>query len=95
MNDVSIADFERAIKSSHGARARLLAWEVVKEVFPRNTVWEGEVMVFEVLDHPSAHLCYAWEVEGEVIAVLGEGPVDSALAAVRASIVKPRRYEPR
>lgn len=87
MKDVSIADFERAIQATHGARARLLAWEMVKEVFPRKTVWEGEVLVFEVLDHPSANLCYAWEANGEVMAVLGEGPVDSALAAVRASIM--------
>jgi len=85
MNHVSVADFESAIKTTYGARARLLAWEIVKEVFPRKTVWEGEVLVFEVLDHPSAHLCYAWEVDGKVMAVLGGGRVDSALAAVRVS----------
>ena len=39
------------------------------------------------LDHPSARLCYAWEVDGEVTALLGGGTVDSPIAAVRASIL--------
>ena len=87
VHDVSIADFERAIKATHGARARLLAREIVKEVFRRKTVWEGEVLVFELLDHPSVDLCYAWEMDGEITVVLGEWPVDSAPAAVKAAIV--------
>ena len=37
--------------------------------------------------HPSALWCYAWEVDGTVTAVLHKAPVDSARAAVRASIV--------
>lgn len=92
-NGVSLADFERAIKATHGARTRLLAREIVKEVLRGKTVWEGDVLVFELLDHPSAHLCYAWELDGEVTAVLGEGPVGSARAAVRASIMagQPRK----
>ena len=44
-------------------------------------------MVFQLLDHPTAPKCYAWEVDGEVTAVLHEGPVDSPEAAVRAAIV--------
>jgi len=93
VNDVSVADFELAIQATHGARARLLAREIVKEVVRRKTVWEGEVLVFELLGHPRARLRYAWEVDGEVVAVLAEGPVDSALAAVRASIMagQPRK----
>jgi hypothetical protein len=37
-------------------------------------------------DYPSATKCSAWEVDGEVTAVLGEGPVKSARLAVRAAI---------
>ncbi len=36
---------------------------------------------------PTAHLCYAWEMDAKVTAVLHEPPVDSPLAAVRAAIV--------
>ena len=43
------------------------------------TVWEGEVLVFSLLDHPEASLAYAWEVEGRITCVLGVGPVDSPI----------------
>ena len=45
------------------------------------------MLVFELLDHPTASKCYAWEVDGEVTAVLHVGPVDSPVKAVRASIL--------
>ena len=45
------------------------------------------MLVFDLLDHPTAQYCYAWEVDGRVTAVLHEGPVDSPLAAVRAAII--------
>ncbi len=50
-------------------------------------VWEGEVLSFILQGHPTATTCYAWELDGEVTAVLGVGPVDSPEAAVRASIL--------
>ena len=43
--------------------------------------------MFELVDHPSATRCYAWEVDGKVTSILGEGTVDSAIAAVRAFIL--------
>ena len=48
---------------------------------------EGEVLVFDLVEHPTARKCYAWEVDSEVRVVLHEGPVEGPLAAVRASIV--------
>ena len=59
----------------------------------RLPLWQGEVLVFELLDHPEATSCYAWEVDGEVIAVLGVGPVQSASDAVRASILAAEGHE--
>ena len=59
----------------------------MNECFEGQPVWEGEVLVFELEDHPTAHLCYAWEVDGRVTAVLHTGPVDSPAKAVRASIL--------
>lgn len=87
MDDFPLSTFQRAIKATHGAESRLLARETIKELFRRKAVWEGEVLVFELLDHPTAHLCYAWEVDGKVTAVLAKGPVKSADDAVRASIM--------
>ncbi len=87
MNELSLEGFEHAIKETHGAKAQFLYREQVVEEFEGETVWEGEVLVFILSGHPSATICYAWEVDGRVTAVLGEPPIDSPLAAVRAAIV--------
>ena len=60
---------------------------MVREAFKGETAWEGEVLIFELCDHPTATRCYAWEVNGRITAVLHEAPVDSPQAAVRAAIV--------
>ncbi|MCP5059368.1 MAG: hypothetical protein GY937_21910 [bacterium] len=87
MNELPISGFLEAIQATHGAKSRLERRERVVETFQGETVWEGEVLVFELLDHPTARKCYAWEVDGEVTAVLHEAPVRSAQDAVRAAIV--------
>lgn len=87
MNDLPLPAFEHAIRAMHGAKARLNHRAYVDERFEGGMVWEGEVLVFELDGHPTAPYCYAWEVDGEVTAVLQEGPVDSPEAAVRASIL--------
>lgn len=87
MNDLPIAGFERAIRASHGARAMLLRRQRVVERFQGQRVWTVEVLVFALEGHATARRCYAWEVDGEVRTVLGVPPIDSAAAAVRASIV--------
>ena len=87
MNKVTIEDFQQVIRATHGADAKLAASEHVHERFQGETVWEGDVLVFELLDHPQAKRCYAWAVGRRVTAVLGTGPIDSAVKAVRASIL--------
>ncbi len=59
----------------------------VRAVLEGGVVWVGEVLLFILRGHPTASRCYAWEVDGEVTAVLHEGTVDSPEAAVRASIM--------
>lgn len=87
MNELPIAGFQKAILATHGADAKLFGRVTVDERFEGEPVWQGEVLVFELLDHPEAKRCYAWEVDGRVTAVLGVGAVDSPLNAVRASIL--------
>jgi len=87
VNDIHISTFQAAIEEIHGAKSRFLTRENVQEVFEGEPVWQGEVLIFELLDHPSVRLCYAWEVDGEVTAVLGQWPIQSAQDAVRASIM--------
>ena len=86
MNDLPIPGFQHAIRETHGAKARLLSRERVQESFEGHPVWKGEVLVFQLIGHPTATRCYAWEVDGRVTAVLHEGPIDSPQAAVRAAI---------
>ncbi len=68
----------------------------VRETFQGQVVWEGEVQVFDMTGHPAARRCYAWShaTEGtkrRFYAVLHAPPVDSPIAAVRASIVADAR----
>ncbi len=91
MNELSISDFRHAIKETHGVKARFLYQEQVVETFEGERVWEGEVLVFALKGHSTANLCYAWEVDGTVTAVLGEPPIDSSLAAVRLVIAAEHR----
>ncbi len=87
MNDVPLSTFEQAISATHDAAAKLAERVLVVETFEGEEVWRGEVLVFQLQGHPTASRCYAWEVGGEVIVVLHRPPVDSPVAAVRASIL--------
>ena len=86
MNAQQIRVFVDGIHAMHGAIASLASRERVHEQFEGDTVWEGEVLVFELSDHPTASRCFAWEVDGEITAVFAEGPIVTAVDAVRASI---------
>ncbi len=87
VNDVPTSTFQEAIQTTYGAGSRLIERVRVEEHFEGDPVWEREVLVFELVGHPTASRCFAWEVDGEVTAVLGEGTVDSPVQAVRASIL--------
>jgi hypothetical protein len=86
MNDVPIRTFQHFILQSHHAEAHLVDRVFVRERFHGEPAWDGEVLVFALNDH-AAPLCYAWELDGELTAVLHEPPVDSPAAAVRAAIM--------
>lgn len=84
-----------AIRHMHGVEATWLESIPVHETWNGNTVWQGDVQVFQV-EHPSgATRAYAWShaTEGtrrRFVAVLGLGPVKDAVSAVRAAIVSER-----
>ena len=66
MNEAPVGVFQEAIQAVHGAQSCLAERVVVVEEFQGETVWEGEVLVFSLEDHPTATTCYAWEVDGRV-----------------------------
>ena len=82
---------KKAIHDLHGCNAKWVESVVVIETFQDQTVWEGEVQVFDIHGHPTATRCYAWSHETDegnqrFVAVLHKGPVDSPQKAVRAAI---------
>ena len=79
----------------HGANATHVESVPIKETFRGKTVWEGIVEVFDLIGHPSANRAYAWSHDTDDpanpkrhITVLHLGPIQSAIDAVRAVIVK-------
>ena len=91
VNELPVASFQKAIRETHGTGSTLYQRIQITESFQDQTAWEGEVLVFDLYDHPTAPKCYAWSVDGRVTAVLHEGPVDSPRAAVKAAIAAAHR----
>lgn len=98
MDPAGLPALVEAIRHMHGCMAMHVESVPVRETFNGAVVWEGEVQVFELHDHPTAKRAYAWShaTEGtkrRFYAVLHIPPVDSPVAAVRASIVADARQK--
>ena len=97
MTEVSTKQLRKAIRNLHGCGSTWTGAVRVKETFKGETVWEGLVQVFNLIDHPKATVCYAWShaiddsTKRRFVAVLHQEPVTSPGAAVRASIVQQAR----
>lgn len=96
--DDYIAELQAVILNLHGATAEYVETVPVSEQFQGQTVWEGEVEVFELHDHPKAHRAYAWgystdDDDRRYVTVLELPPVTSPETAVKASIVRDYREQ--
>ncbi len=95
-----IARLEAAIMQLHGCSAIWHKTVPVHEVLRDQTVWKGDVEVFNLKGHPKAKRCYGWsqcnvkndEAERFVI-VLEITPVESASTALQFSKHRRRRLE--
>ena len=90
-----LARLQTAVQHLHGCAAVHRETVPVHEVFRGETVWQGDVEVYDLTGHPKAKRAYAWSHlegkndEGErFVAVLEIPPVDSAKKAVQVQIVK-------
>lgn len=92
-DDVSIEELLKAVEHLHGVPASFVEAVDVDERFNGEVVWQGTVKIFAITGHASgATRAYAWSYRTEGTrrkfkAVLGVPPVDSAVMAVRASIL--------
>jgi hypothetical protein len=85
-----IARLQKAIRATHGCGSRHFTTVPVTEKFRGQIAWQGDVEVFDLINHPTAGTCYAWSYEEDgtihTTAVLGLPPVDSAESAVKVAI---------
>ena len=58
-----IAELAEVIRKLHGSEASYVETVPVKESFQGQTVWEGDVEVFDLAEHPKASRVYAWSRE--------------------------------
>jgi hypothetical protein len=95
-----IAELAEAIRHLYNVEPVYVETVPVKEMFQGQTVWEGEVEVFDIPESPEADRIYAWSHETDrvdeprrTVTVLHIPPVTSAEMAVRASIIQDYRNE--
>ena len=96
MPETTIQALREAIRGLHKCDSAFVESVPIRETFQGRVVWEGAVVVFDLIGHATATRAYAWSHETtggkrRFVAVLREGKVDSPVAAVRASIVADRR----
>lgn len=87
-----IAELQSAFLKLHGCDAEYVETVSVVEEFQGETIWQGDVEVFDIRGHPKATRGYGWgyatsESGGRrYFTVLELPPVDSPQNAVRAAI---------
>ena len=77
-----LASIHASVEVQHECRAVFRDSVRIREEYEGEAVWDGDVYVFDLTDHPTAEVAYA---------VLHTGPVDSPEKAVRAAIVSEYR----
>src|ERR1043166_710339 len=95
-----IAELADAIRNLYHPEPVYVETVPVKEIFQGQTIWEGEVEVFDLPDLPDADRIYAWSHKTDkadeprrTVTVLPVPPVVSPGLAVRASIIQDYRNE--
>ena len=58
-----IDELKDVIRKLHDTEATHVETVPVKETFQGQTVWQGDVEVFDLADHPQAKRVYAWSHE--------------------------------
>lgn len=95
-----IEELQQVIRRLHGSESTHVETVPIIETWEGQTVWEGEVEVFDLHDHPETSRVYAWTHETEDadnpkrhVTVLHVPPATSPRKAVQLSIVKDFREQ--
>ncbi len=96
MSDID--DLIKVISDLHGCKPSYVETVPITETFQGQIVWQGDVEVFDLENHPKAERVYAWahrageNDEGKrYVTVLQIPPVDSPQTAVKIAIVQEYR----
>jgi hypothetical protein len=93
-----IARLQVTVSQLHNCGALWRETVHVKEEYKGQTIWEGDVEIFDLNGHPKAKRCYGWtygEPE-QFITILELPPVNSAETAVKVGVayqIKKQRKE--
>lgn len=95
---VEVAALTQAFLDLHRAVAEHIGSVHIRETFRGEVAWEGDVELFELVDHPTATHGYAWTHETDsggrrYVTVLRVPPVTSPETAVRAVIANEARKQ--
>jgi hypothetical protein len=89
-----LAQLAVAIKQLHHCEAVHRETIPVHDIFQGQTIWQGDVEVFDLTGHPNASRAFGWSRRDEVndqterfVTVLELAPITSPLTAVRAAIM--------
>jgi hypothetical protein len=87
-NHEYIERLKSVILHLHACQAAHRETVPVHEVFRGETVWRGDVEVFDLIGHPKAKRCYAWSYDEpeQFITILELPPVKSAQDAVKVGV---------
>jgi hypothetical protein len=95
-----IKELQDVIWKLHGVASRHVGTVPIKEVFGGETVWDGNVEVFDLHGHPKTTRAYAWAHDTgdphnprRQVTVLHIPPLVSAALAVKAAILQEFRNE--
>jgi hypothetical protein len=88
-----IARLQTAVQHLHNCGAMHRETVPVQEVFRGQTIWTGEVEVFDLTGHPKAKRAYAWshkagkdDSDERFVAVLEIPPVKDPQTAVQVAV---------
>lgn len=88
---IDIKALEQAIETMHGCKCCHIGSKAVKEAFKEQVAWDGQVEIFDLEDHRTAKICYAWSYKDDggktqYVTALHIPPVDSPEKAVKVAI---------
>lgn len=76
------------ISQLHQCAAKWIESVPIKEIFEGQTLWQGDVEIFDLTGHPKAKRCYGWSYGDpeEFITILELPPVTDAQSAVKVGV---------